>query len=66
MARFVQIEFVLAYTNVRSDSLLRLFLNNLYIMWLFALRFVTCKFSVHAFSLIISNFLITESICNYC
>ena len=35
-------------------------IHNLYIMWLYALQFVTCKVSVDAFSLLYSKLLIAK------
>ena len=35
-------------------------MHNLHIMWLYALRFVTCKVSVDAFSLLYSKLLLAK------
>ena len=35
-------------------------MHNLYIMWLYALQYVTCKVSVDAFSLLYSNLLFAK------
>ena len=35
-------------------------MHNLYIMWLYALRFVTCKVSVDDFSLLYSKLLLAQ------